>query len=270
MGFAGQEAFYSEGDADPTYLDIQAATGVTKHSGGYSATDELYRLCHLDEAREVLEVGCGIGVGPVYVARRFDCQIVAVDISDKMLAWSRQRAQREGVADRITFRRADVRDLPLEDDRFDAVVAESVLAFVADKETAIQELVRVTKPGGYVGLNEVHWTREPTEDLRRQSASLGTAVITEGEWWAIWNGTSLVERTMQSRRLDARQEVRDRVAWIGWRSILAAWGRMLKLLITDLRVRTALRAQAGGTTQYVGCLGYGLLVGRKPLPAAEA
>ena len=58
---------YTTRDVEPTYLDIQAEVGVTKHMGGYAATDALHRLCYLEEAQEVLEVGCGIGVGPAYI-----------------------------------------------------------------------------------------------------------------------------------------------------------------------------------------------------------
>ena len=188
---------YSQGDEEPTYLDIQAVAGVTKHVGGYAATDELHRLCHLSEAKEIMEVGCGIGVGPAYIAKRFDCRVVAVDISEKMLAWARQRAQREGVLDRITFRQAGVRDLPLEDDRFDAVIVESVLAFVADKDAAVRELIRVIRPGGYLGLNESYWTQELTGDLIQHSAYLGSAMITEAEWRAIWEAAPLEARVIQ-------------------------------------------------------------------------
>ena len=128
--------------------------GITKHYGGYKASDTLYALCHLDSAKEVLEVGCGIGVGPVYIAKRYGCQVVAVDISEKMLNWARKRARREGVSELITFRQADILELPFEDGRFDAVIVESVLAFVENKKKAVQEVMRVTKPGGYMGINE--------------------------------------------------------------------------------------------------------------------
>jgi imidazolonepropionase-like amidohydrolase len=47
---------YTKGDAEPTYLDIQAEVGISKHMGGLAATDTLHRLCHLEEAQEVLEV----------------------------------------------------------------------------------------------------------------------------------------------------------------------------------------------------------------------
>lgn len=78
----------------------------------------------------------------------------AVDISEKMLHWLKGRACREGLADLISFRKADVRELPFDDASFDVVIEESFLAFVKDKQSAIQEMIRVTRPGGYIGLNE--------------------------------------------------------------------------------------------------------------------
>ena len=91
---------------------MQASIGITKHIGGLEATNELLALCHLHEAREVLNVGCGIGVGSAYIARKYGCHVVGVDISEKMIAWSQRRAAEEGVADRVELRIADVRDLP--------------------------------------------------------------------------------------------------------------------------------------------------------------
>lgn len=117
------------------FLDMQAAVGVTKHAGGYAATDELLALCHIEHAHAVLNVGCGIGVGSIYIAKRYGCRVVGIDISEKMIAWSRQRASEEGVA---------------------------------DKALAIRELGRVTKPGGYVGINEMFWLAEAPAALAPQ------------------------------------------------------------------------------------------------------
>jgi ubiquinone/menaquinone biosynthesis C-methylase UbiE len=260
---------YTTGDAEPTYLDIQAEVGITKHMGGLAATDTLHRLCHLEKAQEVLEVGCGIGVGPAHIAKRFDCRVVAVDISEKMLSWARRRARREGVVDRITFRQADIRELPFDDDRFDAVIVESVLAFVEDKEATIQELIRVTKPGGYVGLNESYWIREPPAEVLSQSVYIGTAIISEAEWRAIWDATPLETHTIEAFSLEAKQEVRDRIGWIGWRSILPAWGRVIKILLSNPRARDAIRQQLDAPTEMINTMGYGLFVGRKPQESAD-
>jgi len=258
------QPIYTTGDAEPTYLDIQAEVGITKHMGGFEATDTLHRLCHLDEAQEVLEVGCGIGVGPAYIAKRFDCRVVAVDISEKMLSWARQRARREGVVDRIIFRQADIRELPFDEDRFDAVIAESVLAFVEDKEAAIHELIRVTRPGGVVGLNETYWIREPSAELLSQSIHIGSAIITEAEWRAIWEAMPLEGRTIETFSLEAKQEVQDRIGWVGCRSVLPAWGRLIKLLLSNPRALDALRQQFGTPAEMINAMGYGLFVGRKP------
>src|SRR5512137_1728828 len=150
------------------FLDMQAYVGVTKHTGGFAATNELLALCHIGDAHKVLNVGCGIGVGPAYIARKYGCRVVGVDISDKMIEWSRRRAREERVEDKVEFRVADVLELPFEADRFDVVMVESVLIFVADKAQAIRECVRVTRPGGYVGLNEGLWMKQPSPELITQ------------------------------------------------------------------------------------------------------
>jgi SAM-dependent methyltransferase len=265
MEFSDEKPIYTNGEDLPTYLDVQATAGVTKHMGGYQATNELHRLCHLDQASEVLEVGCGIGVGPAYIAKRYGCQVVAVDISEKMLSWARQRAQREGVSERITFRKAGISELPFDDNRFDAAIVESVLAFVNDKESAIRELIRVAKPGGYIGLNECFWTRDPPADAISPSLNIGPAVITEGEWESIWAAMPLEERNIQKYNIEPKQEVKDRIQWIGWRSILSAWGRILKLMIRKPQWREVIAAQFDSPTEVLDLFGYALLVGRKPM-----
>ena len=148
-----------------SFLDMQAEVGVTKHIGGFEATDELLSRCLIEDAKEVLNIGCGIGVGSTYIARKYGCHVVGVDISEQMIEWSRQRAREEGVENKTDFQTADVLDLPFEADTFDLVFAESVLVFVEDKTQAIRECVRVTKPGGFVGLNEAFWNDQPPPEL---------------------------------------------------------------------------------------------------------
>jgi cyclopropane fatty-acyl-phospholipid synthase-like methyltransferase len=67
--------------ANATFLDMQAAVGVTKHIDGFEAINELLSLCHIEEAREVLNVGCGVGAGSAYIARRYGCREVGIDLS---------------------------------------------------------------------------------------------------------------------------------------------------------------------------------------------
>lgn len=247
------------------YLDFQAAVGITKHNGGFAATDELLALCHIAEAREVLEVGCGIGVGPAYMARKHGCRVVGVDVSEQMIAWSRQRAREEGIEDKVEFQVADASHLPFAAGRFDIVLCQSVLAFVADKPQAIAECVRVARAGGYVGLNETFWKEEPPVEVReRVRVQLGAVDIpTAGTWQALWEESGLRERVVRLYDIDPGREIRDRMQWVGRRWALRGFGRLARLYLTVPEVRQSLREQFRAPADAIQQMGYGLFVGRK-------
>lgn len=257
-----------------SFLDMQAYVGITKHIGGLPATRLLLSLCHAGEAREILEVGCGIGVGPVHAARTYHCRVVGVDISERMIEWSRRRAREAHVDDRIDLQVADVLALPFESDRFDATLCESVLAFVADKEQAIRELVRVTRPGGYVGLNEAFLLPEtPSPRVVELARQMGSEIVSLAAWRALWDGSGLGDRVMRTFRVDPAREVRSRMRWIGLRWLVRGWARALRVYLTEPSLRPALETQLGATKDTAGdeqgapsawaSFGYGLFVGRK-------
>ena len=250
---------------DVKYLDLQAEVGITKHVGGFAATDELLSLCHIEDAREVLNVGCGIGVGVAYIARKFNCHVVGVDISGKMIEWSRLRAREEKVEDKVEFRVADVLELPFEDDRFDAVIVESILAFVEDKPRAIRECIRVTKPGGYVGLNESFWTKEPSPEMvALVQDSVGSSIPTAATWQALWEASGLSDRTVSLHQVKNSAEIKDRLGWVGRRWALRGFGRMLRLFFTSPGLRQSIKKFLGGTSlDTMQEIGYGLFVGKK-------
>jgi arsenite methyltransferase len=117
-----------------------------------------------------------------------------------MIDWARQRARRERVEALVELRSADVLALPFPDDQFDIVLCESVLAFVEDKTRAISECVRVTKPGGHVGLTEGRWLTEPPPEMVEQvRAVIGPSVPTEQAWRSLWAASGLHERVVQGQ-----------------------------------------------------------------------
>jgi arsenite methyltransferase len=247
-----------------TYLDMQAYVGITKHIGGRAATDELLSLCHIERAREVLIVGCGIGISCAYIAKKHGCRVVGVDISEKMIEWSHKRAHEVGVEDKVEFRVADVLDLSFKMDRFDAVLVESVIAFVDEKTLAIRECVRVTRAGGYVGLNESFFTVPPTtqtsEIVRHE---LGVDIPLIQTWQTLWETSGLHDRVVNLHRINARREIQDRLRWIGARWTLKAFGRLFRLYLTQPAARQSLKAQFGSSAGSLNTMGYGIFVGRK-------
>jgi SAM-dependent methyltransferase len=259
------------------FLDMQAYIGISKHIGGIPATRMLLDLCHVDEAREVLDVGCGIGAGPVRIVREHDGRVVGVDVSEEMLAWARRRAEAARVQDRIDLVRADVLDLPFESDRFDIVMSESVLSFVVDKEAAIREMVRVTKPGGYVGLNEgFDLTATPSPRFVELVRSMGMDLITLDGWKALWEGSGLTDRTVRVYGIEEGREVRDRLRWVGLPWVARGIARGARLYLTDAAARTLFNSMFRAVVEKAddvdpaeakavwASLVYGLFVGRKP------
>jgi ubiquinone/menaquinone biosynthesis C-methylase UbiE len=249
-----------------SYLDMQAYVGITKHNGGFEATNELLSLCHIEDAKEVLNVGCGIGVASAHIAKRHGCRVVGVDISEKMIEWSRRRAREERVEDKVEFQVANVLELPFEAGRFDVVVCESVLGFVEDKRRAIRECVRVTKPGGYVGLNETFWTEELSPELAaRVKDAVGTFIPSGELWRALWEESGLLDRVVSIRQIDPGREIKDRMQWVGWRWALRGFGRLFLLYLRKPAARQTVKEWFSGPLS-VGLLqqmGYGLFVGRK-------
>lgn len=244
------------------YIDMQAEIGISKHQGGLPVTRQMLELCHIEGAREVLDVGCGTGVGPAYIARAHGCRVVGVDLSPRMIEWAQRRVREEGVADRVELRVADVRDLPFAADRFDVVVCESVLAFVDDKAGAIRELVRVTRPGGYVGLNEGLWLEEIPEDVVRLARDLGTEVLRAEDWRALWDASGLADRVVRIRRINPAVELRSRMRWIGFWWLVRAWGRAIYLFFAKPEIRRAYGTVASGLSA-LDYWGFGVFVGRK-------
>lgn len=105
-----------------------------------------------------------------------------------MVERSKERAKRERVAGRVKFKVGDAQELPFEDNFFDVVITESVTAFPQDKQKAVNEYARVTKPGEYIGLNESTWLKvpPPPELIAWASQDLGANIGPPQFWRVDW------------------------------------------------------------------------------------
>jgi arsenite methyltransferase len=248
---------------DP-YFELQAYVGTTKHMGGLRATMELIELCHIEEQSYVLDVGCGAGATPAYLAKAVGCRVVAVDIRDQMIALTEQRLQRDGVAESVECRVADAQDLPFDDAQFSAVLAESVTSFVADKHRAISEYSRVTRAGGYVGINEDTWLKpNPPHEFVQYAARTwgGTQAETVDAWKALLTAAGLQDVVAKPYELKAGREasqVRRYSMGDMWRMIR----RSLRLYLSPA-FRRYMSERLGMPKGLWDYLGYGLYVGRK-------
>jgi len=255
---------------EQTFFDFAAEAGLTKHFGGHEGTEELGGLCHIDQDSHVLDVGCGVGVTPCFLAKRYGCRVLGVDIRARMVERSEERARREGVADRVAFRVADAQGLPFEDELFDAVITESVTSFPADKQRAVNEYVRVTRPGGYVGLAESTWleTPPPPELVAWASQDVGASVqpLTADEWLSLLQNAGLQDITARIHPVDTKREAGLLLRRYGYGGMIGSALRALGMYARNPAYRRFVKdvRQGGIVPQNLDeYFGYGLYVGRK-------
>jgi ubiquinone/menaquinone biosynthesis C-methylase UbiE len=135
-------------DSNRRYYDAfsaryEARRGSNDPGGYHELVDELETefVRRFGENRSVLEVGCGTGL----LLRRmttFASETRGVDLSPGMLEKARERG--------LNVVEGSATALPFADASFDVTCSFKVLAHVREIQTALQEMARVTRPGGHV------------------------------------------------------------------------------------------------------------------------
>jgi SAM-dependent methyltransferase len=115
----------------------------------------LVEAAGIGSGQRVLDVAAGTGNASIPAAQA-GADVVASDLTPELFDAGRARAEAEGVE--LEWAEADAHDLPFEDASFDTVISSIGVMFAPFHQTAADELVRVCRPGGTIGL--LSWTPE--------------------------------------------------------------------------------------------------------------
>jgi SAM-dependent methyltransferase len=119
------------------------------------AAQALLDACAISAGQEVLDVAAGNG-NLALLAAREGAAVVASDLTPGMVAMGQERTDAEGYD--VEWCVADVESLPFDDARFDCAASVFGAMFAPRPELAAEEMFRVVRPGGTVGL--VSWAPE--------------------------------------------------------------------------------------------------------------
>ncbi len=115
----------------------------------------LVDACPIGAGVRVLDVATGTGNAAIPAAQR-GASVTASDLTPELLEAGRKRPEAEGLA--LDWVVADAEALPFEDGSFDVVMSSIGVMFAPHHQAAADELVRVCRPGGTIGL--LSWTPE--------------------------------------------------------------------------------------------------------------
>jgi arsenite methyltransferase len=163
-----------------------AASGFGMWWGSkYGKVEEREKLISLITWRgdeQVLDVGCGRGLLLIGAAKRLTTgKATGIDIwqtedlSGNKMEATLENAKREGVADRVEIKTADMRKMPFADGTFDVIVSRAAIhnLYSADDRTAaIREIARVLKAGGAAVIDDIRHPAEYTATFEQSGCNV--------------------------------------------------------------------------------------------------
>jgi arsenite methyltransferase len=161
----------------------------------------------------ILDLGCGRGAVLMLAAQRLTTgRAVGVDLwrgldqSGNSAEATRCNALAEGVADRVELHTGDMTALPFEDNSFDLVVSSLAIHNIrgrAGRKMAIDQAIRVLRPGGRLMIADIRATRQHQTHLAKTGMSEVTRRRLGWRFWygGPWAATRLVTATKPEHRI---------------------------------------------------------------------
>lgn len=151
--------YYNSEDADNFYALVWGGEDI--HIGLYTNDQEAIptasqrtvehmaaKLEGLGKGSKVLDIGAGYGGAARFLAKKYACQVVALNLSEKENQRDRELNQAQGLSDLIEVLDGSFEAIPLEDNSVDVVWSQDAILHSGQRDKVLQEVARVLKSGG--------------------------------------------------------------------------------------------------------------------------
>lgn len=214
--------------------------------------------------KSVLDVGSGVGGVDIALVRDHGAaSVLGIDVEQPVIDRAIARAEREGLSDRITYRKVTPGPFPLDDESFDVVFSKDAMIHIPDKAALFTEVFRVLRPGGFFsGSDWMRGNEEPaTPEMTRwlEVVGLTFGLKSQAQYKAALVGAGFENVTLLDRRDWAREVLRD-----DYEQLADAKHEALRAGVGDEADKYVEIWHAAWQTAVVGQLAPGHLRGFKP------
>jgi tocopherol O-methyltransferase len=160
------------------YYGAEGSQTKERRQAQIDLIEELLHWADIQQVKQILDAGCGIGGSSLYLAEKFSAQVTGITLSPVQAQRAIERAREAGLQNggRVRWREgateespiplpqfqvADALNMPFDDRSFDLVWSLESGEHMPDKLKFLQECYRVLQPGGTLLL--VTWCHRPTE-----------------------------------------------------------------------------------------------------------
>lgn len=167
-------SYYNSDDADTFYYTVWGGEDI--HIGLYQDEVEPIRdasrrtvaamadkLSATADSR-VIDLGGAYGGSPRYVAAKFGCHVVSLNLSEVQNQRARQQNVDAGLSDQVTVVDGNFESIPYEDDSFDIAWSQDSFLHSGNRDKVMEEIKRVLKPGGELIFTDPMETENATRD----------------------------------------------------------------------------------------------------------
>lgn len=153
------EQYYDSNDADQFYFNIWGGEDI--HIGLYESPGDAVRdasqrtvvrmadrLLGVTPQTRILDIGAGYGGAARYLARRFGCEVVCLNLSETQNARNRAFNEAAGLSELVSVVYGNFEELPFEAGQFDVVWSQDAILHSGRRARVLDEVKRVLRPTG--------------------------------------------------------------------------------------------------------------------------
>ena len=225
--------------------------------GGNSWTSKdqaeaLIPVLGLKHSSNLIDLGAGAGWPGLYLAKKSGCSVTLVDLPEIGLQIAKQRAEEEGLADRVSIKIADAADLPFSVGSFDAISHSDLLCCLVRKRSVLKECRRIIARDGLMAFTVISLAPDLSQSALARAldnapefieAEDNYRALLEETGWLVTEWLDLTSEYREScgRQIDADYESRAELAELFGaeeaRTRLEKWHSKLQAINDGLFVR---------------------------------